>query len=198
MRIRPALIATLLAFPLASCQNSTTTTSPLVASRSMDVTGPGVVAHVSVGSNDLCLAEGLKPGCDANFSLVADKYSNGTVQGQWEDEFGKDANGNQLGGVHVAINCLVAEPFTVGTYTWPIAWVSGVVTQTTSPDFTVGEGVITVALDRSHNTQSDRFQDLTSFTIPMSAIGVTSCQDRPYLPVYLNKPFTGQVTIWYK
>lgn len=198
MRTRPALIAALLAVFVAGCQEPTTA-APAVGSRpSADLATPGVVAHVSIGSNDLCRALGMKPGCDANFSLEADKYADGSVKGQWEDEFGKDADGNQLGGIHVSINCLVAEPFTVGTYTWPIAWVSGVVTQTDSPYWYVGEGVITVALDRSHNTSSDRFRDLTSFSIPMSDIGVTSCNDRPNLPVFLNKPFTGQVTIWFK
>lgn len=123
MRVAPALFAAVLAIAVAGCQDATAPSPLLSAGPSVNaMDGHGqVIQHASVGSNDLCLALGLKPGCDANFSLVANKYADGTVQGQWEDEFGKDENGNQLGGVHVSVNCLVAEAYVVGTHSWPIA-----------------------------------------------------------------------------
>lgn len=193
MRIVPALTATFLALLCASCQQPTATSAPSsLAGLSKDAMAPGVLAHVSVGSNDLCRAEGLKPGCAADFSLVATEYADGTVKGEWSDQSG---HGN--GGVHVTVNCLDATYYVLPQESWPIAWVSGVVTESTNADMPVGTGVITVALDRSHNTPSDRFQDLASFTIPMSSLsGVTSCKDEPNLPVFLGKEFTGQVTIW--
>lgn len=63
-------------------------------------TGNPVVHHVSLGGADFCEALGLPTGCDANFSLVANERSDGTVTGQWHDQFA----GGQ--GVHVAVDCL--------------------------------------------------------------------------------------------
>mgnify|MGYP001829162399 CR=1 FL=1 len=200
MRLSPVVLATFLSLPLASCQDATAPPAPLEASQSLDITsGRGrVIQHVSVGSNDLCLALGQKPGCDANFSLVANKWADGTVRGQWQDGFGKDANGEQLGGVHVAIDCLRAEELVVGSWTWSVAWVSGVVTKSSSPHYSVGEGVITAAVDRGSSAK-DTFEDLASFTIPLSAFPAgTTCMDGPQLPVFLGVPFTGQVKVWYR
>jgi hypothetical protein len=161
--------------------------------------GNGVIQHMSVGSNDICPGLGLPPGCDANFSLVANKWADGTVRGQWHDEFGKDENGEQLGGVHASIDCLEVSDFAVGIYSWPIAWVSGVVTRSSNPFYSVGDGVITLALDRG-TSASDPFEDLLSFTVPLSAFPEgTTCTDMPELPVgALNTPFNGQVKIWSK
>ena len=194
----PRLVAGALAVALASAC-SETPASPDVSRPSQQpafaTADPGIVAHVSIGSNDICEAVGLPHGCDANFSLVANQMADGSVSGQWEDEFGKDASGAQLGGVHIAINCLEVDDYVIGTYSWPIAWVSGVVTQSTSPYFSVGEGVVTVALDRG-TSQVDAFADLASFTVPLSLVGATSCHDRPDLPAFPGHGYTGQVVIW--
>ena len=64
----------------------------------------GIVHHVSVGGNDACEAFGLPPGCDGNFSLVANKRADGTVTGQWNDTFNGGGNG-----IHVTIDCLKVE-----------------------------------------------------------------------------------------
>jgi len=157
-------------------------------------TGNGVVQRVTVGSNDICDALGLSAGCDANFSLVANKWADGSVAGQWEDQFGKDGNGEQLGGVHVAVDCLEIDDYAIGTYSWPIAWIGGIVTQSSSPYFSVGDGVVTVVLDRG-TSAGDPFADLLSFTTPLSATGATSCLDRPDLPAFPGYGFTGQVVI---
>ena len=63
--------------------------------------GGGVVLQVSVGGADICDALGQKTGCDANFSLQAKQFADGSVSGQWQDTF---AGGGK--GVHVAIDCL--------------------------------------------------------------------------------------------
>jgi len=158
----------------------------------------GVIQHASVGSNDLCAALGQSPGCDANFSLTANKWADGTVRGQWQDGFGKDSNGEQLGGVHASVDCLDVTELQIGIYTFTVAWVSGVVTQSSSPAFNVGDGVITGVVDRGTST-NDLFEDLISFTTPLSALPPgTTCASRPNLPVFLGVPFTGQVNIWFR
>ena len=74
----------------------------------------GVTHAVSAGGPDVCQALGLKPGCDANFSLSAIQYADGSVRGTFTDRFGK------FGGVHGVIDCLSV----VGNE----AWASGVIT----------------------------------------------------------------------
>lgn len=77
--------------------------------------GP-VVHHVTAGGPDACIALGFEhPGCDANFSLVANQYADGDVSGQYTDRF---ANGD---GFHAVVDCLVV----IGND----AWISGVITQ---------------------------------------------------------------------
>ncbi len=71
--------------------------------------------RATVGGPDICTGTGGQPGCDANFSLVAIQYADGSVRGEWTDRFSQ-VNGG--GGVHVVVNCLSV----VGTE----AWVSGV------------------------------------------------------------------------
>lgn len=62
--------------------------------------GP-VVHRVHVGGPDLCVGFGLKPGCDANFSLAAIQRADGSVSGQLTDQFG-----GGVGGYHAVIDCL--------------------------------------------------------------------------------------------
>lgn len=177
--------------PVSPDAGSLSTQAPQLAARGM-----GVVEHVTVGSNDVCPALGLSPGCDANFSLVANKWADGTVRGQWQDGFGKDADGEQLGGIHVSIDCLEVMELNIGIYTFMVAWVSGVITHSSNPSFVVGEGAITGAVDRG-TSANDLFEDLGTFSIPLSAFPPgTTCADRPDLPVFLGVSFTGQVDIW--
>ena len=44
-----------------------------------------ITHRVSVGSPD---ADIFPPGTDANFSLIATQSADGTVRGQWHDQFG--------------------------------------------------------------------------------------------------------------
>jgi hypothetical protein len=84
----------------------TLTGGPLFANQ-----GNGVVHRVSVGGHDADLFEG-----DKNFSLIALEHGDGSVTGQWTDMFGKDPDGNPLGGVHIEVDCLsvVGNQATIG------------------------------------------------------------------------------------
>ncbi len=105
----------------------------------------GVVHRVSVGSPDLCEELGLKPGCDANFSLVALLLGDGSVKGQYHDEFSLGGlNGN---GFHVAVDCLNV----VGNQ----AWVSGVITHARFPVDIVGWDALTSVVDNGRSAPDE-------------------------------------------
>jgi hypothetical protein len=74
----------------------------------------GVTHRVSAGGPDICQAFGLRTGCDANFSLSAIQYADGSVTGTFSDGHGT------FGGSHGVIDCLNV----VGNE----AWASGVIT----------------------------------------------------------------------
>jgi hypothetical protein len=100
--------------------------------------GP-VIHHVSVGGPDACEAIGFDhPGCNANFSLVANQKADGSVSGQWTDRFG------QSDGFHATVDCLSIVGNT--------AWIGGVVTNGTyfGADV-VGQRVVTVVQDNGNN-----------------------------------------------
>jgi hypothetical protein len=79
--------------------------------------GSPVVHRVSAGGPDICVGVGKKPGCDANFSLVALQRADGTVSGQISDQFA-----GRIGGYHAVITCLSFSQ------DGPEAWIGGVVT----------------------------------------------------------------------
>lgn len=89
----------------------------------------GPVEHrVSVGGPDGVIfycqgPQGLHPGCDGNFSLVAIQYADDSVSGQYTDQFAQ-----RDGGFHAVVNCVYVDGND--------AWVSGFVTrgQFTDPD----------------------------------------------------------------
>jgi len=131
----------------------------------------GVIHKVSVGGADIL----APPGSDANFSLSAVQYADGTVTGQWEDTvFGRSVPAVAL---HVEIDCLVV----VGND----AWLSGVITR---PDSLAGLTAITRV--RDNGTSANDPADQISFTF--INIGAT-CTDQPNLP--LVDLINGQVTI---
>lgn len=100
----PATFMLLTAF-VAACQETIPTQ---VSDASNDdvvefdgATFSSVTDRVSLGGADICGAVGLPPGCDANFSLSARLYDDGSVRGQWQDTF--------VGGtgfIHVTVDCL--------------------------------------------------------------------------------------------
>jgi len=74
-----------------------------------------VVHTVHVGGPDNCSGTGGSPGCDANFSLVAIQFADGSVSGQWIDRFSQENGG---GGIHIIVNCLAVAGHD--------AWISGI------------------------------------------------------------------------
>jgi len=122
-------------------------------------TGP-VVHRVSAGGPDACIAIGFEhPGCDANYSLVAIEYADGTVSGQYTDRF---AQGN---GFHAVIDCLDVDG--------NAAWVSGVVTQGHFDEFDLtGLSVITKVWDNGTSGHPDQIS-FSFFDEP------EVCTDRP-------------------
>jgi hypothetical protein len=75
--------------------------------------GNGIQHRVSLGSHDFAI---LKPGTDANDSFIAIQHADGSVTGQWTDQFG---HGN--GGLHIVVDCLAV--------TGNQAWISGIATK---------------------------------------------------------------------
>ena len=132
----------------------------------------GVVNRVFVGGHDLDIAGHT----DANFSLVAIERADGSVSGQWTDQFGQSD-----GGVHVEVNCLLV----VGNQ----AWISGIIKSGSAGgvDFTGLPAITRVAdLGKSANDPPD----LISFTF----IGVAApCTAAPNLPLLAMTD--GQVTV---
>jgi len=164
-----ALLATI---PFLGCENQSPIDSS-IENPTEALSKNNVVHHVSVGGADVCvdISIGLKPGCDGNFSLVANEKADGSVKGQYTDQFG---NGN--GGFQATVNCLSVN----GNE----AWVSGVITSGNFQGFDLtGFPVITRVAD--NGTSGDQ--------ISFSFIGnATSCLAEPNLPL-LN--LTGQVTV---
>lgn len=133
--------------------------------------GSRVVHRVTVGGPDACTGIGLKPGCDANFSLHALERADGSVTGQWHDQFAQFPGLGGIG-IHVAVNCLLI----IGNQ----AWVGGVVTQSSLPEvYPVGVDVRTRVEDNgtSHNDPPDR--------ISFSFLGLPNdCLTAPGLPLF--------------
>jgi hypothetical protein len=163
---------------IAACSDQPTSLE--VDSPQFAASGP-VVHHASLGGADICEAIGAPTGCDANFSLVANEYADGSASGQWQDSFG---HGN--GGVHVAIDCLNVQG--------NVAWVSGAVTKFDADPTQVGQPAITVVVD--NGTSANDSPDQLSFSVWFP--GAPDCNAT--LPVLLtNFVFdltNGQVNVW--
>ncbi len=126
--------------------------------------GSQVVHQATAGSPDICSAVGDKPGCDANFSLTAIQWADGSVTGQWVDR-GSHVNGGG-GGVHVAVNCLNV----IGNR----AYVSGVITQGNSDQ--IGQLALTKVVDNGRSTRDP--PDQISLTINYPGLDV-DCNGAP-------------------
>ena len=127
--------------------------------------GNGVLHKVSAGGADQDLAEHT----DANFSLTAIQYGDGSVKGEWTDEFGQGE-----GGFHAQIDCLEV----VGNQ----AWVSGVITsgQSAGFDFT-GLTVATRVADLG--TSANDPPDLISYSFIGAARTCAAHQPFPLFPM---------------
>lgn len=159
------------------CDQSTST-SPTAGSPSF--TSDGIMANlssstvvhwVSVGGPD---ADLFGPGGDPNFSLNALLRADGSVSGQWTDEFG---HGN---GIHAAVDCVNV----VGNQ----AWVSGTITSgRIGDDDLTGLPVGTRVVD--NGTSANDPPDQISLTNP----DPTPCTAAPDYPLLDMKK--GQVTV---
>ena len=108
--------------------------------------GTGILHRVSLASHDFGI---LKPGTDANDSFIAVQYADGSVEGQWTDQFG---HGN--GGYHIAVNCVEVD----GNQ----AWISGIVTQSPFEE-DIGQPAGTRVVD--NGTSANDPPDQMSFSI---------------------------------
>jgi hypothetical protein len=138
-----------------------------------------VVNHVSMGGADVCEALGLPTGCDANFSLSANKHADGSVSGQWQDTFA----GGVGQGIHVAIDCL--------NVTGNGAVISGVITNGNVAGVDVsGQRAITAVVD--NGTSVNDPPDQLSFSIFPTALDCNTLTPQNF-PLF---PLThGQVTV---
>lgn len=163
-----------------ACNDSTSpsssasrTAAPAIGGLTASATsGNGIVHRVSVGSHDADIAGQT----DANFSLIAIQYGDGSMSGQWSDQFGQAD-----GGIHVAVNCV----HVVGNQ----AWISGIITKGAAGgvDF-AGLPVITRVADNGDSANDP--PDAISF----SFIGVAApCTATPNLPLLALTD--GQVTV---
>ena len=129
--------------------------------------GGGVVHRVSMGGNDICVGLGLPPGCDANNSLIALEKADGTIRGQWHDQFAGGV------GIHVPVTCL--------SVSGNDAWIGGVISNQPFAGFPV---VIRV---RDNGTSANDPADQASF-----ATVAADCTAQPALGLF---NITGQVKV---
>lgn len=142
--------------------------------------GKGPVVHqASMGGADLCEAVGLPTGCDANFSLVANHYADGSVSGQWEDSFGGGA------GIHVAVDCLAVS----GNQ----AVVGGVITHAWG-GFEANEGQRALTSVVDNGTSANDPADQLSFSF--FPVGIACEIDPTAFDPFLFDLTNGQVRVW--
>jgi hypothetical protein len=152
------------------CDNPSTMPTALKAPTTMLAERGGVEHRVSVGSHDF-----TDPGVNANFSLVAIQHADGSISGQWSDQFG---HGD--GGYHIAVDCVLV----LGNR----AYIGGVVTQ--SPDGTLnGTRAYTAVVD--NGTSANDPPDQISY----SYAGLASTFRCPALPVPLFPLSGGEVKV---
>lgn len=139
----------------------------------------GILHHVSFGGNDYCGALGLPNGCDRSFSITADMRQDGTVTGQWQDGFG-----NNVGGIHVRIDCMTIN----GNY----ATVGGYVIRGSIDGFDLaGTYAVTAMVD--NGTSSNDVPDQISFSY--TEMLADYC-DYPRGQLELLDLRNGQVVVW--
>ena len=159
----PLILATAIAFGCSEGAVAPTARSDSPTLRAS--LGAQPIHRVSVGGPDACVGIGLKPGCDANFSLLALQGADGSATGKWVDSYSHVFGGN---GPHVAVNCLLV----VGNE----AWVSGVLTE--PKEFA---GLLLITRVRDNGTTANDPPDEISFSLIDSYGG---CNAAPDLTLY--------------
>jgi len=161
----PVILATVVAF---GCSESALAPSAQSDGPTLQASvGSQVVHRATVGGPDA-----FGPGTDANFSLVALERADGSVTGQWHDQFAQSP-GFGGAGIHVAVDCLVV----IGNE----AWISGVITQSRIPGV-VGLGAVTKVVDngRSANDPADQI----SFSFIDTGIDCVAASAIPGIPLF--------------
>jgi hypothetical protein len=165
------------ALALAVACTDTTTPAPdarLAGLNARVNSGNGVVHRVSVGGSD----QDVTLNTDANFSLIALQKGDGSISGEWSDQFGQGQ-----GGLHVDVNCLVV----VGNQ----AWLGGIIRHGST-----GQGGVDLsglpALTRvvDNGKSANDAPDAISFTFIGLAV---QCGAQPNLPLFAMTG--GQVTV---
>ena len=152
---------------LAACETSPTT--PIASSSSASLASSNIVHRVSAGGSDW-----VGPGVDANWSLTAFQLADGSVRGQWSDQFG---HGN--GGVHMTVTCVRV----VGNE----AWVAGV---SESGEY-AGRVWMTRLRDNGKSSKDAPDEISNSWLQPIGSQG--NCHAMPQYPLFPREK--GQVTI---
>ena len=135
--------------------------------------GSGVSHRVSVGSSDSVV---FPTGTDANFSLIATQRADGTVRGQWHDQFGGHGPGAPFVGqfLHMDITCLVVD----GNE----AWVSGPI-KVASKDLAEFVGTTAFTRVRDNGSSANDPPDQISFTF-FGFPPELDCEDKLDLPLF--------------
>lgn len=104
--------------------------------------GPKVIERVLVAGSD-CEDEELRPGCDAGYSLVVNKYKNDAVKGVLKDKILNFTEPNENGFYEGDVDCLYIFPYTfLEENEFKIAIASGTLT---SPEGDIGKKFFTAA-----------------------------------------------------
>jgi hypothetical protein len=133
--------------------------------------GPAAIAQVcdsvTVGSTDVVLA-GNPPDNDANLSMVAIGFCDGSVRGQWQDTFG-----NGLNAFHIEITCVAVDNNN--------AWVSGVIKRANKGlKFLIGLPVITQVQDNGNAANGG----IDKASLLFEAGDDQDCLFKPDLPLF--------------
>jgi len=166
--------------------NCSTDEVPLIETADLKAAHGSIIHHASVGSFDYCIAFGENPGCDANFSLVANMYEDGSVSGQYTDVWP-----GGIGGIHVDIDCLILYD--------NVAIVGGIIKKGNflGDDFT-GQFAFTALADNGTSNNDPADQISWSWVWP----GVENCDDVITLIETYGWSFIemfeiqGQVRVW--
>jgi hypothetical protein len=172
------ILATTMAW---GCESATPPTEQSDGPPMQASAGGRVIHQASAGTPDICSDVGDKPGCDANFSLVALQRANGSVTGQWVD---RASHVNGGGGIHVAVNCLNV----IGNR----AWVSGIVTQAGDPSL-IGLIATTTVIDNGRSANDAPDQISVTF-VDSFGLGL-DCNTGPNFDWPLFSPAEGQVIV---
>jgi len=173
-----------LALPVAALALACSETNGPLASRSSQPaaaginasvnSGNGVLHRVSVGGSD----QDATNNTDANFSLIAIQNGDGSVSGEWTDQFGQGQ-----GGVHVDVNCLVVA----GNQ----AWLGGIIRSGSTGAGGVDlSGLPALTRVADLGTSANDAPDAISFTFIGLAV---QCTAQPNLPLLAMTG--GQVTV---